>query len=532
MEIIQIWEAALAAPPKTQLFILCSVLVCTLLSAWLLNQKVWVMGIGMLILHIALAIVLIEISSYNFLVHLVLYIGPSLVLGFFVSLLFSSENIKEGIDWKVRIPTKGGSCSIPIKRGVSISGSAGAGKTDSCFLPIIDHCANQKIGGIIYDYKDGEMGEKILPLFEQSELPIYPIYPSDIRRSYRINPIAPPYIGDMNRVNALAHSFMGNLSVEMKGENQFFFSAAESTLAAIIWRTRESYPDKCNLAYVTAILMKKSVAEIADYIEASPTATLMGKTFLNSMGASKQMAAVQSTISDAMRKVISPQMYWLLSGEDFSLSLNQKDTQGVMLLINHPTYREVFNPFLATLFQSAIMQMSTRGREASAIIIDEGSTIKLNDAAHIPATLRSYDIATVFGIQDMVQGEILYGEKHLRALLANLSSIMVGKTNDPRSSEHYLKMVEEIKKQQKSYTRGKQSSSTVSKKDEKKIKQHEFHQLRTGEFVLFNDQGKSHRVRIKKREWQKQTLPILREVSQEELNQNFHRILDEAQGML
>ena len=526
MKIIQIWEAVLAAPLDTQLGLLCTVLLMSLLTCIsLLGQN----PMRLFIHPIQLAGSALLLEVYDPWVHMSLYVLPALFLGALFFVLVPSS--APASSWHVRLPTHGGSISLPIKRGVSISGAAGSGKTYSCFLPIIRHCANKKMGGIIYDYKDGEMSEYLLSMYQEAELPVYPIYPYQPSKSYRVNPIAPAYLDSMNTVNALAQVFMSNLGVEMKGDNKFFLSAAESTLAAVIWRTKEDFPERCNLAYVTALMMRKSVEELADYIESDDTAAIMGKTFLDSMGADRQMAAIQSTISDSMRKIISPEMYWLLSGDDFSLKLNTEEDRGILLLINHPSYREVYNPFLATLFQSTIMQMSVRKRLPSAIIIDEGSTIKLNDAANIPATLRSYDIATVFGLQDMVQGEILYGEKPFKALLTNLSTVMVGKTNDPNTSGHYVKLVEEIKKKQTSYTRGKQQSSTVSKKEEKKIKQHEFHQLQTGEFILFNQSGRSRKVRIKAGGYEKTPLPVIREVSPRDIQRHFNRILEEVQEM-
>ena len=67
--------------------------------------------------------------------------------------------------------------------------------------------------------------------------------------------------------------------------------------------------------------------------------------------------------------------------------------------------------------------------------LEEAPTIKLLNMHRIPATLRSYDIATIYVMQDKIQNDMLYGEKASKAILSNLSYHFFGKVNRSRHSK-------------------------------------------------------------------------------------------------
>ena len=86
--------------------------------------------------------------------------------------------------------------------------------------------------------------------------------------------------------------------------------------------------------------------------------------------------------------------------------------------------------------------------------MEEAPTLRLPNMHRIPATLRSYDIATVYVMQDKVQNEILYGDKISRAILSNLSYQFFGKANDPDTARYYERFFEIVKRPTKSVSKG------------------------------------------------------------------------------
>ena len=72
----------------------------------------------------------------------------------------------------------------------------------------------------------------------------------------------------------------------------------------------------------------------------------------------------------------------------------------------------------------------------------------------IPATLRSYNIVTLYVLQDKMQNDMMYGDKASRAILANLSYQFFGKANDPDTTKYYERFFEIVKKHIRSINKG------------------------------------------------------------------------------
>ncbi|NDV17799.1 TraM recognition domain-containing protein, partial [Muricauda sp. TY007] len=79
------------------------------------------------------------------------------------------------------------------------------------------------------------------------------------------------------------------------------------------------------------------------------------------------------------------------------------------------------------------------------MLLEEASTLRLLNMHRIPATLRSYDIVSVYVLQDKVQNDMMYGEKASKAILSNLSYQFFGKVNDPDTARYYERFFELVK---------------------------------------------------------------------------------------
>ena len=108
--------------------------------------------------------------------------------------LHKGENNKK-IDRKYQVgfTTTNGKFKLEnIKRGVSVIGSAGSGKTESVVYGFLKHFQKENFCGVIHDYKDFELTEMAYPLFKDREIPFKII--SFDKILHRVNPIAPRYL--------------------------------------------------------------------------------------------------------------------------------------------------------------------------------------------------------------------------------------------------------------------------------------------------------------------------------------------------
>src|SRR5690606_29509653 len=122
-------------------------------------------------------------------------------------------------------------------------------------------------------------------------------------------------------------------------------------------------------------------------------------------------------------------------------------------LVNKPKYGDVYEPIFSIVAQSVILEMSQRDKEPSFLLLDEAPTIRIPKIERIPATMRSFNIATIYMLQDKVQAANRLSLNKMKEVLANLSTLFFGKTNDPDTARFFESYFEEIKIKQKSISR-------------------------------------------------------------------------------
>ena len=166
--------------------------------------------------------------------------------------------------------------------------------------------------------------------------------------------------------------------------------------------------------------------------------------------------------------------------------------------------------------------------------MEEAPTIRLLQMHRIPATMRSYDIATIYVMQDKIQNELLYGEKASKAILANLSYQFFGKVNDPDTAKFYERFFEIVKRKSISTSQSQSldfdTRITESEREVSKIRADTFFRLRTGEFVSFAD-GKDQTVIFKLEEMKKELPSKFIGFSEEEIAENFEKVHRDAKSI-
>jgi len=186
------------------------------------------------------------------------------------------------------------------------------------------------------------------------------------------------------------------------------------------------------------------------------------------------------------------------------------------------------------VMHTIIKQMSVRGRNSSFLLMEEAPTLKLPNMHRIPATLRSYDICTVYVMQDKVQNDLLYGDKASKAILSNLSYQFFGKVNDPDTAKYYERFFEIIKTPTRSISKSSgmsfESRITKGEREVSKRRAEIFFKLKQGEFIAFAD-GKDKKVRFKLQPILKEKPKPEHQISGTDLAVHFQKIHREVQAI-
>ena len=152
----------------------------------------------------------------------------------------------------------------------------------------------------------------------------------------------------------------------------------------------------------------------------------------------------------------------------------------------------------------------------------------------IPTTLRSYDIAIIYVIQDKIQNVMLYGDKASKAILSNLSYQFFGKVNDLDTAKYYERFFELVKMETTSVNKGfNLNFDTRITKGEKEVSKRRadvFFRLQQGEFIVFAD-GKDKKIQLKLQDIRKEKPQNKKQYSEETLKLNFERVYREAKSI-
>ncbi|WP_443089635.1 type IV secretory system conjugative DNA transfer family protein [Zunongwangia sp. HGR-M22] len=458
------------------------------------SEGFW-MNLGLLIISIGVLMYYFNLDSQRIRI-ILFYACPLLLINIVLYVFFGSGELDTSAPkkYKVRFKTTTGDFYIDnVRRGVSITGAAGSGKTESVVYPFLQHFRKYNFSGVIHDYKDFELTEMVYPLYKDSDIPFYIISFDTI--VHRVNPIAPRYLPNEESVNEVSRVLLENL-LELKesgthGTSKFFNDAVEGLIAGLIWRLKTDYPHCCTLPHLINLYQKLDTDSLIHFLSANPISKAMASAFIQGKDSAKQTAGVKSTLANAFKKITSEKIFHVLSGDDVPLDVNNPEHPAVVSIVNNPKYDASFSPVIATIIHTMVKQMSVRNRESSFIMLEEAPTIRLLNMHRIPATLRSYDIATIYVMQDKIQNDMMYGDKGSKSILSNLSYQFFGKANDPDTAKYYERFFELVLQKTTSVSRSDgldfDTRITRGEREVARIRASSFFKLKPGQFVILAD---------------------------------------------
>lgn len=474
------------------------------------------------------------------LVQVALYLVCPLILiniGMYVFLHKTDAHKSGNAKYQVNFATTKGNFKLDnIKRGASIIGSAGSGKTESVVFGFLKHFQKESFCGIIHDYKDFELTEMAYPLFKDGDIPFKVI--SFDKIIHRVNPIAPRYLENEESVNEVSRVLIENLLEQREsgttGTTKFFNDAAEGLIGGLIWKLKTDYSQFCTLPHLIAVYQYLDTDSLIKFLESNTTSRAMADAFISGKDSERQTAGVKSTLANALKRISTQRIFMALSADEVPLNINNKDNPIVISIVNNPKFETSYSPVIATIIHTITKQMSVRNSKPSFLLMEEAPTIRLLNMHRIPATLRSYNISTVYVMQDKIQNDMMYGDKASKAILSNLSYQFFGKVNDPDTAKYYERFFEIVKDPTKSVSRGHNldfdTRITTGEKEIPKIRADVFFRLKQGEFITYAD-GKDKRVQFKQLKIQRELPTDTKEFSNEDLEVNFERIYQEAKSI-
>ena len=320
-------------------------------------------------------------------------------------------------------------------RATMVLGTPGSGKSYAIINQYIKQTIEKGYSLFLYDFKYPDLSEiaynhllahldgyKVKPKF-------YIINFDDPRRSHRCNPINASFMSDIADAYEASYTIMLNLNRSwISKQGDFFVESPIILFASIIWYLKIYQNGKfCTFPHAIEFLNRR-YEDIFPILTSYPELENYLSPFMDAWlgGAAEQLMGQIASAKIPLSRMISPQLYWVMSDSEFTLDINNPEEPKILCVGNNPDRQNIYGAALG-LYNSRIVKLiNKKGMLKSSVIIDELPTIYFKGLDNLIATARSNKVAVCLGFQDFSQLVRDYGDKEAKVVMNTVGNIFSG----------------------------------------------------------------------------------------------------------
>lgn len=438
-------------------------------------------------------------------------------------------------------------------RGILISGTPGAGKSYFVVRHIIEQHLKKGFSMFIYDFKFDDLSKiaynNLLKYHENYTVKpkFYAIDLDNIK--HRCNPLAPEGMEDITDAAEASRTIMLGLNRDwIKKQGDFFVESPINFLTAIIWFLRKYEDGKyCTLPH-TIELMQVEYDYLFHVLQQEEEIKALINPFVSAFK-NKAMEQLEGQIASAkigLARLSSPKLYYVLSGNDFTLDINNPLEPKIVCVGNNPQKLQTYGAVLSLYISRMIKLVNRKGQLKSSLIFDEFPTIYFNNMDSLIATARSNKVSTTLAVQDFSQLKKDYGSEQadvISGIVGNIISGQVTGSTAKKLSETFGKIM-----QDRTSLSINSSDTSISKSTqlEYAIPASKISSLSSGEFVgivadnpdekiklkVFHGEIQNNHDGIAKEEAIYQPIPAVSNVTDQDILENYAKIKAEIDDLL
>ena len=440
-------------------------------------------------------------------------------------------------------------------RSLLVLGSPGSGKSYYVIRHVITQHLQKGFSMFIYDFKFDDLSLVAYNHYLKNR-DRYPVTPEfyvinfeDLSRTHRCNPLDKENMLDITDASESARTILLGLNREwIRRQGDFFVESPINFLTAIIWFLRR-YQDGqyCTLPHVIEF-MQVDYDRLFTLLRTQKEVEALINPFVSAYinDVMEQLEGQVASAKVAMARLSSPQLYYVLSGSDFTLDINDPQSPKIVCMGSNPQKLQVYGAVLSLYITRLIRIVNKKGKLKSSLIFDEFPTIYLNHMDSLIATARSNKVATTLGIQDFSQLKKDYGRDQADVIMNISGNIISGQVNGETAkqlSDRFGRILQD--RSGISVNRTDTSVSYYQQLDPA-LPPSKIASLSSGEFVgmVADDPGSEIRLKafhcsilndhesLKKEAAAFQPLPVIRPISGEIIQQNYLQIKHEVEDLV
>lgn len=408
---------------------------------------------------------------------------------------------------------------------------------------------------LVYDYKYDDLSRLtynwLLRHRNKYAMPptFYLLNFDDLSSTHRCNPLDPGYMQDISDASESARTMLLGLNREwIQKQGDFFVESPINFLTAVIWFLRQYDGGKyCTLPHALE-LMQAPYEQLFPVLRTEPQIEVLINPFITAYenDAMEQLEGQVGSAKIGMARLCSPRLYWVLSGSDFTLDINNPKHPKVLCMGGNPQKQQTYGAVISLYVSRLIRLVNRKGGVKCSLIFDEFPTLFVNHVDSLIATARSNQVATTLGMQDFSQLRKEYGREAAEVIQNISGNIMSGGVSGETAkalSERFGKILQD--RESVSINRM-DTSISHSKQLDYGIPASRIASLSSGEFVglvaddpdqpiklkMFHAHLQNDITKLKKEEQKFKNIPVLKDVSQQQVMDNYYQIKYEVATLL
>lgn len=440
-------------------------------------------------------------------------------------------------------------------RGLLVIGSPGAGKSWFVIQHVIKQHIEKGFAMFVYDFKYDDLSRIVYNWLQQNKHR-YTVKPSfyvinfdNLSVSHRCNPLDPSTMNDITDATESARTILLGLNREwINKQGDFFVESPINFVTAIIWFLRKYNDGKyCTLPHVIE-LMQAEYDELFPVLNTQPEIEVLVNPFITAYqnDAMEQLEGQVASAKIGMARLASPQLYWVLSGNDFTLDINNPKHPKIVCVGNNPEKQQIYGAVLSLYISRLVRQVNKKGMHKCSLVFDEFPTIYFNNIDSLIATARSNKVATTLAMQDFSQLKKDYGREQADVIVNITGNIISGQVMGETSkllSERFGKIMQD--RQSVSVNRT-DTSISHSKQLDSAIPASKIAALSSGEFVGLVADNPDEKIKLKMfhaeiiNDAEKlnaevaayKNIPVVSLVTKQQVTDNFYQVKMEVKRLI
>lgn len=432
-------------------------------------------------------------------------------------------------------------------RGLLVIGSPGSGKSWFIIQHVIKQHIEKGFAMFVYDFKYDDLSKIVYNWLQQNKHN-YSVKPSfyvinfdNLSVSHRCNPLDPNSMNDITDATESARTILLGLNREwINKQGDFFVESPINFVTAVIWFLRKYADGKyCTLPHVIE-LMQAEYDELFPVLNTQPEIEVLVNPFITAYqnDAMEQLEGQVASAKIGMARLAAPQLYWVLSGNDFTLDINNPKHPKIVCVGNNPEKQQIYGAVLSLYVSRLVRQVNKKGMQKCSLVFDEFPTIYFNNIDSLIATARSNKVATTLAMQDFSQLKKDYGKEQADVIVNITGNIISGQVMGETSkllSERFGKIMQD--RQSVSINRT-DTSISHSKQLDAAIPASKIAALSSGEFVgmvaddplekiklkMFHSEIINDHEKLNAEVSNYKEIPVVTNVTQQQVLDNYYQV--------